>query len=226
MLIGTGTDADDPSERVATRSAETVVCPTGTAASGNGNVACHCPSPVWLNPIVCVPICSFSAVAFVVVTAAARTDVPFATTVGESVAKKICTGSVGFAKLLCGGDPNVKTLVCANALGTGDGAGDAGGHIRGGDICGGDICGDAVSGDGVPGPVGGGTTAPAGTRPPRRPGAGGGATIWPLGGGRCVFGGSVGSGAGVGIARSAGPGSAVFPGFSTWGVTTMISSLR
>jgi hypothetical protein len=79
MLTGIGMVADVPSLRLATSESVSADCPTGTAPSGNGNAPCHWPGPVRARPIVCVPICSFTAVAFDVVTALIRTGVPFET---------------------------------------------------------------------------------------------------------------------------------------------------
>jgi hypothetical protein len=45
-LTGIGTVADVPSLRLATSESCSVDCPMGTALSGNGKAACHCPAPV------------------------------------------------------------------------------------------------------------------------------------------------------------------------------------
>jgi len=78
--------AEVPSLRLATRESVSADCLTGTAPRGNGNAACHCPTPVWARLIVCVPTCAFTELALEVVTTATRTGAPFETTVGESVA--------------------------------------------------------------------------------------------------------------------------------------------
>lgn len=108
--------------------------------------------------------------------------------------------------MLCGAESNVNTLVCANAVGCGSGAGDAATGPTGAAIASGDA-------------VGMGTT-------PRADAAARMCGICPLGAGSRVFGGSVGNGAGVGMVCSAGPGNTGAPGLTMCGVTTMISSLR
>ena len=85
-LIGIATVADVPSTRLATRAVEMVACPVGTAASGKAKVVCHWPIPVCRNAMLCEPTFNFRAVTLVVVTTAARTGVPSATTVGDNVA--------------------------------------------------------------------------------------------------------------------------------------------
>ena len=80
-----GTVADVPSFRVTISESVNGACPAG-AAIGKGNWASHCPGPDCERAIACEPICSFAAVAFVVLMTATCIDVPFLTIVGDNVA--------------------------------------------------------------------------------------------------------------------------------------------